>query len=958
MSLTDDANGAPLRWQQEDRLAALRPQPADEPRLLTRVDVHRGQPTREVRPSRPRRLLRRLFTALIVLALLAVGLTIAGTLWTRHVMHAALPVIDGTISVAGLRAPVTVTRNAQGVPSIRASSEDDLLFAQGYVTAQDRLWQMDTLRRHAAGELAEILGPGLVQHDKIQRYLQLRAAADRGAASLPPDQRREFEDYARGVNAFIDSHRNNLPLEFHLLHYTPRPWTPRDSLLVSLVMWQDLSTTFTTKLDREALAHHLPASLLPDLYPIGSWRDHPPTQPPNDLTTPHDIQQIPLDRSQSRLERPSISAKPGDILALTSMLNPSCKDCRAGSNNWAVSGAHSATGKPLLSNDMHLGLRVPDVWYEASLHLSNGSQPPLDVSGFTLPGLPWIIVGRNAHVAWGFTNLGGDVQDVRVEHLRGSGSNLQYEQPDGTWSPIQHHIEQIVVRGGRNVSLDVLSVSHIAGNSMMDSPVISPIIPSEHRTLSLAWTIYDPACIDDSLFAADSATDGASLVASFADFGGPSLNLVYADDQGHIGYHAIGRIPIRGPALQHTRPVQPFVLPPPEPDSDEDESEIPSPPITSDNQPNPAPQVDDSQPHNAPDQIAPEQTGSYTIGSPISMMPVDALDESQIWSGYVPFNELPSVEDPASGIIATANARIDTKDYPYALADDWVDPYRVERIYKLLNAQPTWKPQQMLTVQLDQHSEFDLELAHRLAYAIDHSSATARGSDSRRLRQAADLLRTWTGEMSAGSPAAAIVASTHDDLWPALLVPQILKHDGGSHTEAVRVARLYTWHEDNTALEDLLEHMPARWLPRGVANWSDFLTSVVEQGLRDAHAPRSLANWQYGSIHPIVIEHPLFGDRPYLNWLLGTPTGSGVQPAGGDMTTIDAIGPSFGPSERYTADLSDASETLANIVTGESGNLSSPWYLDQLQPWLHGTTFSLPLQHDAAEHSLTLVPAH
>lgn len=957
MSFTDDAAGS--REREQDRLAALRPEADDEPRLLTREDIDHSYGAASSRAPRRRRVFRGFLIVLTVLVILAMGLTIAGTIWARHVMHASLPVIDGTISVDGLRAPVTVARNAQGVPSIRASSEDDLLFAQGYVTAQDRLWQMDTLRRHAAGELAEILGPGLVQHDKLQRYLRLRAAADRAAASLPADQRRELEAYARGVNAFIDSHRNNLPLEFHLLHYAPRPWTPRDSLLVSLVMWQDLSTSFTTKLGREALSRHLPPSLLPDLYPVGSWRDHPPTQPPADLTTPHEIEEIPLDKTQSRVVRPSMLANPRDLLALSSALDPAaCNHCRAGSNNWAVSGAHSDSGKPLVSNDMHLGLRVPDIWYEAALHLSaNGSEPPLDVAGFTLPGFPWVIVGRNAHVAWSFTNLGGDVQDVRIEHFRGSGADMQFEKADGTWAPVQHHTEQIVVRGGRNVSLDVLTVQHASGAAMMESPIISPVIPTEHRMLSLDWEIYDPACVDSSMFAANSAADGASLVASFANFGGPSLNLIYGDDEGHIGYHAIGRIPIRGPAVQHPRAQQQFVLPSPEPESDEEEgSEPPSPPVSQpeqEPQPHSQPKSGGSQP-----QIALQPTQSYTIGSPISMAPVDALDASQIWSGYVPYNELPSIQDPSSGILATANARVTPDDYPYALADDWVDPYRVERIYRLLGAQAAWKPGQMLHLELDQHSEFDLVLAHRLAYAIDRSSTKARSGDAQRLQQAADLLRTWNGEMSAGSPAAAIVAATRGDLWTALLVPQIIAHDGGSRNAAVRISRLYTWHEDNTALEDLLEHMPRRWLPHGVANWSDFLTSVVEQGLHDASAPRNLAEWRYGSIHPIVIEHPLFAGRPYLNWLLGTPTGSGAQPAGGDMTTVDALGPSFGPSERYTADLSDPSATLANIVTGESGNVSSPWYLDQLQPWLHGSTFSLPLESDNAEHSLTLVPAH
>ena len=962
MSLTNDASGTPLERKDGDRFAALRPGLDAEPRLLTREDVDR--PYLETpRPGRVRRVLRRLFRAGLVLLIIAAGFVAAGAIWTRHVMRAVLPTIDGTLSVDGLRAPVSVTRNAQGVPSIHATSMEDLLFTQGYVTAQDRLWQMDTLRRHAAGELAEILGPGLVPHDEMQRYLQLRAAADRGAASLPSDQRRELEAYARGVNAFIDSHRDNLPLEFHLLHYTPRAWTPRDSLLISLVMWQDLSTSYPHKLDRELLARHLPQPLIADLYPVGSWRDHPPTQPPTDLTTPRDIEEIPLDKTQSRLEPPSSSAKPEDLLALTNATT-ACAECRAGSNNWAVSGAHSASGKPLVSNDMHLSLRVPDIWYEAALHLARtpGGPLPVDVAGFTLPGLPWVIVGRNAHVAWSFTNLGGDVQDVRVEHTRGSGSGLQYEQPDGTWSSVQHHPEQIAVRGGHDVTLDVQTVMHVAGTATIETPIITPMIPSEHRTLSLAWTIYDPANVDDSLFATDSATDGASLVASLANFGGPSLNLIYGDDQGHIGYHAVGRLPVRGPALQHPRVKPAFVLPTPEPDSEEDESDdsTPSAPPTAEapqKQPSPQPQIDNSKPDNSQPQIPPEQITSYTIGSPISPTPVDALDQSQIWSGYVPFNELPAIQDPISGIVATANARITTDDYPYALTDDWVDPYRVERVYRLLGTHPTWTPQQMLGIELDQHSEFDLVLAHKLAYAIDHASATTRGNDSTRLHQAADLLRTWNGSMSASSPAAAIVAATHDHLWSALLTPPILAHDGGSRTDALRFAHLYSWGESNTALENLLEHTPKRWLPRGVANWNDLLTSVVEQSLSEVHAPHDLSKWQYGSVHRIQIEHPLFGGRPYLNLLLGTATGSGAQPAGGDMTTISAIGVSFGPSERFTADLSDASATLANIVTGESGNVSSPWYLDQFQPWLRGTTFPLPLENDRAEHSLTLVPA-
>jgi penicillin amidase len=1017
----DDSPRQRLRVRPESAPSHDDASPHDEPRLLTR----RG-PVTLTRPRR-RTLLRRLFAAIVVLAIAAAIALVVASLWLRHSMRAALPQLDGTLHVAGLTAPVTVTRNAQGVPSIRAANLDDLLFAQGFVTAQDRLWQMDVLRRHAAGELAEILGPPLIDHDKRQRYLQLRAAADAAAQNLSVDQLHELQAYARGVNAFIDTHRDRLPVEFHLLHYAPCPWIPRDSLLVALVMWQDLSTSFPQKLDRETLARHLPPALVADLYPVGSWRDRPPTEPQPDLTTPHEIEQIPLDRTQSRLAPPSspASVTPDDLLAVSAALSPShCEDCRPGSNNWAISGARSASGAPLVSNDMHLGLSVPDIWYEAALHLaatpagnatSENNQPidtpgnqPIDVVGFTLPGLPWVLVGRNAHLAWSFTNLGADVQDLRVEHLRGSGASTQYQQPDGSWSPVEHHTEHIIVRAGPDVSLDVETVSHLVGETPTASPILSPLYPSEHRALSLAWTLYDPTNIDFSFLAVDSAADSASLVAAFAPFGGPSLNLIYADDHGHIGYHALGRIPIRGPAVHHPRAVPQFVMPAPEPDSDEDDEDnqsqlspqtppLNSPPLNAQlQQPPPHASVQPTvfipsapsaphrslitytrarqrarrrshpQPKIAPTPPVPSATDQslpvapaeqdYTIGSPISPLPVDARDPNQAWSGYIPYNELPSIQDPPSGVLATANARIVPDDYPYAIALDWVDPYRVERIDHLLEDHSGLTPQSMLALQNDQHSEFDLMLAQRIAYAIDHASAAARGRDASRLHQAADLLRNWQGNVSAGSPAAAIVSATYTELWPSLLVPQIVAHGHVSRADAQRLAHLYVWDERATALEDILQHNPAYWLPPGTSNWNDLLTLATARGLRHAHAPADLARWQYGSTHTIEIGHPLFASRRWLQWLLGAATGTGAQPAGGDTTTIDAIGHSFGPSERFTADLANPASTLSNLTTGESGNPASPWYLDQFLPWLRGVSFTLPLSESHAEHSLTLVP--
>ena len=910
-----------------------------------------------------------------LILLLAIGLVITGAV-LRHDLQANLltkeNLLDGRMAVAGLSAAVTVKRDAQNVPSIHAANLDDLLFAQGYVTASDRLFQMDALRRHGAGTLAEILGPSLIQHDREQRILQLRAAADRAAAQLPPDQLRQLQAYARGVNSYITAHngsngRDTLPIEFHILHYSPELWQPRDSLLIAVVMAQDLATDFPTKLDREALSANLPSSLVPDLYPVGSWRDQPPTQESPNLSTPSaPIVQIPLDRTQSRLDLPAdpaigVHAATEELLRISADLsNHRCGGCRAGSNNWVVAGNHTASGAPLLSNDMHLGLTAPDIWYEAALHVD--APGGLNVEGFTLPGVPFVIVGRNAFVAWGFTNSGADVQDVLIEHLRSNGSVTEYERPDHSWAQVLHHTEVIHVRAGRDVTLDVLTAPTSIGNSTIEAPMITPLFPSERRALALAWTIYDPSTLTSPFLSINSATDGASLVAAFASFGSVSQNLVYADAH-HIGYHLLGRIPIRGPATQHAVATRasipanatPLSLTPSQDEQDESGNTEPSSTQPLKLEPTPGPPARAA----APSAAAQE----YTIGSPISPVPIDALDASQAWSGYIPYSQLPAVLDPTSGIIATANARITPPNYPYAITLNWADPYRVERIHHLLEADiasgHSLTAASMLRIQTDVHSEYDLLVAQRLAYALDHSVLAKKDA---RLAQAANILRTWTGDVSINSAAAEITDATEHELWPMLLAPQVLAYDDArfhiklNDQQLDRILNLYAWGERRSALEQLLQNTPARWLPPKSANWDDFLAVAVQRGLRLIDAPSNLGRLQYGADHPIDIGHPIFGSHSPISTLLGVATGSGRHAHSGDPSTVKAIGTRFGPSERFTADLGDPDHTYANITTGESGNPASPHFLDQFQPWLQGTTLPLPLSHPTTEHTLTLTP--
>src|SRR5579864_1925857 len=332
-------------------------------------------PSLSVTSLRKRSTVLRIAAVFIVLLIIAAA-TVAG--WFYHVARAALPQRDGKIAVAGLSAAVTVTRDAHGVPTIEAANVVDLLFAQGYVTAQDRLWQMDATRRYASGDMAEIFGPSWVAHDKEQRTLLLRVTAEREIAKLAPDELSRLEAYAKGVNAFIATHRDRLPVEFRILRYSPAPWTPADSLVIGAHMIQLLNHySYKAALTREKILAKLGPELTADLYVNSSWRDQPPGQDSVRWEVP----------AKGSNESPS-SRHGTDVLlgGAPSVDEEIFEPLAAGSNDWVVSGAHTASGKPLLSNDMHLPHRMPNLWYEA--HLKSGK---FDVAGITLPGTPYVV---------------------------------------------------------------------------------------------------------------------------------------------------------------------------------------------------------------------------------------------------------------------------------------------------------------------------------------------------------------------------------------------------------------------------------------------------------------------------------------------------------------------------------------------------------------------------------------
>ena len=480
-----------------------------------------------------------LVAALLLIVLFGAG---AGVLWLRSVTKAALPVLDGDLHLAGLSAPVTVRRDAHGVPHIEAATQQDLFVAQGYVTAQDRLWQMDAYRRNAEGDLAEIMGSSLVKHDVAQRVFQFRKTAQRIYANLTPADRARLDAYACGVNLYINQHQDTLPPEFKLLHYRPQPWTGVDSISIGTMMVETLDWHWDVKLVREQIARDLHnPKLESDLYPVGSWRDHPPTGVLLDLSQPHPEPPASDDDDEENSQAGTVPL--GDLKgnlndgvnALRASLGlPQCAGCTPGSNNWVISGQHTASGKPLLSNDMHLGLTVPNIWYMADL-----SAPGYHAAGVTLVGMPFVIAGHNKHVAWGFTALYADVQDLYIEKLDGKGN---YQAIDGTWKPLAVDHEIIHVRGGKDVALDVRLTDH--------GPLLNSALPQESRPIALKWTLYDPGLNTIPLYQLNVASNWTAFSAALAQWCWPTQNVVYSDDQGHIAYQAVGRVPLRPAGLQ------------------------------------------------------------------------------------------------------------------------------------------------------------------------------------------------------------------------------------------------------------------------------------------------------------------------------------------------------------------------------------------------------------------------
>ncbi|MCX7960014.1 MAG: penicillin acylase family protein [Burkholderiales bacterium] len=432
----------------------------------------------------------------------------------------SLPQTRGDIRLAGLGGPVEVLRDRYGIPHIHAQSLTDAVFALGFVHAQDRLWQMEINRRIAAGRLSEVVGPAGLETDRFLRTLGIRRAAEANLNALDEETRSLLRAYADGVNAFLATDPV-LPVEFWLTGVRPEPWTPADSIAWVKMMAWDLGGNWRSEVLRMRLAKTLPLSRIHQFLP-----PYPGESPPEIAD---------LKALYGSLERGAVQIAE-DLVRLVASA-PGADGDSLGSNNWAVSGERSASGKPLLANDPHLGLTAPPVWYFAHL-----SAPGVNVIGATLPGVPAVVLGRNDRIAWGFTNTGPDVQDLYLEKLDAAGN---YLAPDGP-RPFRVVEETIRVKGAEPERLRV----RISRHGPVISDVSRPAAEAAPRgyAVALAWTALaeDDRTMQAAIKIAR-ARDWESFLEAARDFHTPQQNMVYADVEGNIGFVAAGRVPVRKP---------------------------------------------------------------------------------------------------------------------------------------------------------------------------------------------------------------------------------------------------------------------------------------------------------------------------------------------------------------------------------------------------------------------------
>ena len=873
-------------------------------------------------PSRPPLGVRIGRIAFLVVAGIVV-IAVAAAFFVTWTIQRSFPQTAGTIELDGLQAQVTVQRDARGIPTITADSTDDLFYAQGFVHAQDRFFEMDFRRHVTAGRVAEMFGESQAGTDAFLRTLGWRKVAEAEVAAMDDTTLGYYEAYADGVNAYLASRSGaELSLEYAVIglqnpDYTPEPWEPADSVAWLKAMAWDLRGNIEDETERSLLAAQLSdgadaadtGALLEKLYPAYPF-DENPVIVPKISTVPavgsgaEPAAYTPAE-TDGEIQQASTTiewTETSNVIEAASVLVGDVGE-GIGSNSWVVSGALTESGMPLLANDPHLGASLPSVWYQVQLKCATVNEAcPFDVGGFSFSGLPGIVIGHNQHVAWGFTNLTTDVTDLYIERVEGD----QYWR-DGALVPLEESTETITVAGGDDVELTIRSTVHgpiISGltddfTAIADDPepalgadVGTPAAPlpsaegDAEYAVSLRWTALDPGTTATAIFALSTAQtfDDFRYAASLFDV--PAQNLIYADTEGNIGYQTPGRLPIRG------------------------------------------------------------------AGD--GWMPQPGWDSSYDWTGFIPFEELPVSYNPASGYIVTANNAIVTDDYAYFLSKDWDYGYRAARIAHLIERTSAAAPltaQDMRDIQMDS----EMWIGKRLATAMSDVEVSGAGPT-----EAVALLTSWDAQNSASSSAAAYANVLWSNLVQNIFAnrEQPLPIDGQG--------RLFT------VVGDMLENPgDPLWVnPEiDVDGMEQMLALSAEQAYDELAGLQgtTISRWNWGDLHAITLTSDTLGSSGIAP--VEALFNRGPFPVSGGASVVNATGWELGvsyatttvPSMRMVVDLSDFDDSTWIHLTGASGHAFHEHYTDQTANWAAGVqrpwAFSAAAVKAATVDTLVLTPA-
>jgi penicillin amidase len=814
----------------------------------------------------------------------------------------SFPQVDGQIQVGGLEAPVDVYRDAWGIPHIYAGSLHDLFFAQGFVHAQDRFWQMDAWRHIGSGRLSEMFGGGQLETDAFLRTLGWKQTAEAEWDQLGPDEQAILLAYTDGVNAYLKDHDGlALSLEYAFLEllnpaYTIEPWKPLHSLTWGKAMAWDLRSNLGEEIERAILLKTLTPQQIEELFPAYP-EDHPV------------IVETLAGSGTGPLKAPASAALavPAEILAglarnvslLDEALGP--QGDGIGSNSWAISGERTATGRPFLANDPHLGIQMPSIWHQVSLHCRpKTDQCPYELAGFTFAGVPGVVIGHNDRVAWGFTNAGPDVMDLYVERVNPANPN-QYEA-NGRWVDFETRTETIQVAGGEPVTITVRSTRH--GPVISDSygplkdlgdPGDAEFVPFKDRAgielpeqyvIALKWTALAPSTPFEAVWGFNRARDWDEFRAAAREFHVPAQNLIYADVDGNIAYQMPGDIPIRA--------------------------------------------------------------------SGDGRFPVPGWTDEFEWTGFIPFEALPYLYNPPAGYIVTANNPVPPRNYPYLITADWDYGFRAARIEELIRSSPGKIDlaylKQMQGDALDANgSVFVPLLAELKTKAASPNQAIAM-----------DLLKDWDYRAAADSPAAAVFAA----FWRRLLqntfnddLPERYWPEGGSRWNEIvrRLPETSPWWDDRST-QAVVE-------TRAELLQKSFEEAIQEL---ERNYGRDPTRWRWGEMHAATFRNQTLGQSgvgPVENLFNRGPfpTGGGeaiVNATG--WSAIEGYETNWLPSMRMIVDLGDLNGSWSVHTTGQSGHAYHPHYVDMAPLWADGEYYPMLWDLDAiaedAEEHLRLSP--